>query len=191
MNAAVIYYTDNSLAPQMQNWCLKALERETCPHPLVDLIVVSQFPLNVKACTEQISLGRKKRCLQSMYEQILVGIDATDADIIILAEHDCLYPPSRFNVETWRDGREYLTYNANMYWMSELGFFTLQYGPRLSQLYGPRETVHRFYLCRHRPAQIKSFSYRLEYRLLYCLETNEPWLDRLRNVGEIRFVRIM
>ena len=48
-----------------------------------------------------------------MFRQILAGLEALDADVAFLCEHDCVYPPEHFTFRPSRSGRFY--YNQNVW----------------------------------------------------------------------------
>jgi len=53
----------------------------------------------------------------NMFRQVLIGLEATDADFVISAESDCLYPPDYFS---WIPGRKDICYrNSNLFVMPQ------------------------------------------------------------------------
>ena len=88
----ILYYTDNNIDENLSNQVRKQIKR--CAG-LIPIISVSQKP--IQHFGKNICVGDKPQTYQSMYEQILVGLEAAPKDsIIYLCEHDVFYHPSHF-----------------------------------------------------------------------------------------------
>lgn len=66
----------------------------------------------VSVTLEPIALGRNivlslTRSRLTMFKQYLAGLEASTADVVFLAEHDCFYPSDHFHFEPPRDDRFY------------------------------------------------------------------------------------
>lgn len=85
----LVYYTDSRLDTRLADLVRQQLKRCCNGHQLVS---VSLAPLEFG---ENITLSLERGVL-TMFRQILAGLEASDADIIFLAEHDVLYHPSHF-----------------------------------------------------------------------------------------------
>ena len=85
-----IYYTDNNIEHDLmiavQKNLLKALKG-------IPLISVSQKPIDFG---KNICVGEKERSGKSIFEQILVGLDAAEDSVIYLCEHDVAYHSNHF-----------------------------------------------------------------------------------------------
>lgn len=102
----VVYYTDNQLDPRILDLCQKQLRAATGDAKIVS---VSQQPM---AFGENLYLPLK-RSRESMFIQILAGLEALDTDYVFLCEHDVMYHPSHFEIVPPRDDMFY--YNQNIY----------------------------------------------------------------------------
>ncbi len=107
---AIIYYTDNNLedtlGPMVREKLLKSSEG-------IPIICVSQKPIDFG---KNICVGEIGRSHLSMYKQILVGCQATTADVVYMAEHDCLYTPEHFQ---WTPPTERIFYyNLNAWFVN-------------------------------------------------------------------------
>ena len=90
---AIIHLTDNSLDENIAKLCRKYLIKEACISG-TPIISVSHKPIDLG---KNICIGEKKRCWLTLYEQLIAGLEATDAMYIAMAEHDCLYTHTFFN----------------------------------------------------------------------------------------------
>ena len=87
----IVYYTDSQLDGQLAAQVRKQILKACGPIPIIS---VSQKPLKFG---KSIVVGEKPRCQRSMFEQVLVGLQAaTEGSIIYLCEHDVFYHPSHF-----------------------------------------------------------------------------------------------
>lgn len=87
----IVYYTDSKLDPALAKPVRKQIQKACGPIPIIS---VSQKPLRFG---KNICVGEKPRLYESMYEQVLVGLEAAPPEsIIYLCEHDVFYHPSHF-----------------------------------------------------------------------------------------------
>lgn len=90
MNAAVLYYTDNSLDSRLskvvQSYLVKAVGE-------LRIVSVSQQPINFG---ENICVGEIGRSLESIRRQVIVGLITINQEAVYLVEHDVIYPASHF-----------------------------------------------------------------------------------------------
>jgi len=86
----IVFYTENRLDPVIASACRKQLVRAANGIPIVSVSINGPCDLG-----QNIELPYERSYL-SMFRQILVGLEAIDADIVFLAEHDVLYAPSHF-----------------------------------------------------------------------------------------------
>jgi hypothetical protein len=109
---AIIYLTDNSLDARIADLCRDKLAEAAGCLPIVS---VSQRPL---AFGHNICVGEIGRCWLSLYKQLLAGCEATTAEWVIVAEHDCLYTAEHLNYTPGDDGAFW--YNDNR-WLVQWG----------------------------------------------------------------------
>ena len=86
----IVQYTENRLDPVIASACRKQLVRAANGIPIVSVSINGPCDLG-----QNIELPYERSYL-SMFRQILVGLEAIDADIVFLAEHDVAYHPSHF-----------------------------------------------------------------------------------------------
>ncbi len=109
---AIIYYTDNSLDEHYPELARQVRRRLVQAADGIEIVCVSQKPLNFG--DKQICVGDIGQSHLSICKQILIGIEATTADTIYLAEHDVLYSPSHFATTLHTDKK--VVYNSNIWW---------------------------------------------------------------------------
>jgi len=108
-NKAIIYYTDNKLKEPIASQVRDRLRESAQSIPIV---AVSQKPLDYgdkRVCVGELGQSRK-----SILKQLIAGLEATLADTVYLAEHDCLYAPRHFC--TVLHDRSKFIYNKNVLW---------------------------------------------------------------------------
>jgi len=136
LTRGIVYYTDSQLDPAIalpvQTW----IERAGLPITSVSLAPLD-FGNNIVLAGE--------RGVESMFRQILAGLEACEADIVFLAEHDVLYHPSHWLFTPERDDTFYYNTNAwkvraadgHAVWTDDL--------QQVSGLCAYRELLLRFY----------------------------------------------
>jgi len=106
----IIYYTDNQAPIKISHACQKQLNKiskeKNIPIISVSLKAMPHFGKNIRL--------KEKRGILTMFRQILAGLEASTADIIYFAEHDCYYnltafdfiPPKKdvfyYNLNVWK-----------------------------------------------------------------------------------------
>lgn len=95
---SILYYTDNRLDETIMRVCQKQLLRASLP-----IISVS---LNLLLFGENHIIKGERGSL-TMFRQILAGLEASKADVIFFAEHDCLMPKEHFAFTPLRDDMIY------------------------------------------------------------------------------------
>jgi hypothetical protein len=70
---------------------------------------------------------------------MLAGLSKVDTAKVFICEHDCLYPPEYFNIET----DEPVSYSANVEYLTRRGFVFRTNGDKgpLSTLYGSTDVI--------------------------------------------------
>jgi len=101
----IIYYTDKSVEERLFKLVQKHIKKSGLPIICVSLNKPVDFGKNY------IFWG--KRSNESMFKQVLIGLQASKADHIFMCEHDVLYHPSHFDFAPPRDDVYY--YNKNAY----------------------------------------------------------------------------
>ena len=135
-NRVVIYYTDSKLDPRLAHPVRKQIKKAVGPIPILS---VSQEPLSFG---HNIRVGEKPKVYRSMYEQLLVGLQAApEGSIVYLCEHDVFYHPSHFAFIP--ESKEHAYFNLNRYhYRLGCGSFLKARGKRaLSQCVAYREML--------------------------------------------------
>jgi hypothetical protein len=121
---AIIFYTDSCLREPLASRVREILSASAGDIPIIS---VSQQPLDFG---KNICVGDIGRSHLSLYRQIVAGLDATDAEIVFMAEHDVLYHPDHFRFEPAISGTFY--YNLSCWfanWKPETKEKGLYSGP--------------------------------------------------------------
>jgi len=107
----ILYYTDNQLNMKMARTCRKQLEQTGLP-----ITSVSLKPMNFG---KNIYLPLQ-RSRETMFKQILAGLEAMTEDVVYLCEHDVIYHPSHFDFIPPK--KDIFYYNINNWRVREDGF---------------------------------------------------------------------
>lgn len=161
LTKAAIYYTDNRLdGTDIGETCRAQLVRAISG---MELITVSLKP---------ISFGRNlvldaKRGYETMFRQILAGLEATRAELVYLCEHDVLYHPSHFEFPFSFYG--VVMYNLNVWHVRASDGHAVGYtAKRTSQASGYREDLVGHYRKRLEIVTRDGFSYRMGFEPGAC-----------------------
>jgi len=150
----VIYYTDN----RIQNTLIYKLAQKFISESGLPIVSCSLWPIDFG---QNIVLKNRRRSYPTMVEQILMALEASDADYVFFAEHDVLYHESHWDFIPPTDDIYY--YNVNNYrWLFPDDYLITYSG--LTSLSS---------LCCNRELAIKH--YQLRMRLI-----EEQGLDKLR-----------
>lgn len=153
----ILYYTDHHI-----NMKLAHKVRKTISDSGLHITSVSLKPLKFG---DNIVV-KKERGFGTMFEQILIGLEAMKEDIVYFCEHDILYHPDHFKFIPKEKGTFY--YNGN-YWNLRLSDgFAVHYD--VSPLSG---------LVVHRETAIKHFKERLEYYNSYTSKKDGRFYRRV------------
>jgi hypothetical protein len=112
VETGVIYLTDNSLDERLAELVRLRLAQAADGLPVVS---VSQQPVSLGT---NICVGNIGRSWDSLYKQLLAGINALSTPYVVIAEHDCLYTPEHLMWMPLADDVFY--YNANC-WLVQWG----------------------------------------------------------------------
>lgn len=108
MTNTIIMLTDNSLDERLAAFCRRILVREAGDLPIVS---VSQRPIDLG---RNVCVGEIGRSWLSLYRQMLAGLEATETEGVVIAEHDCLYTHEHLSYQPADPG--IFWYNAN-HWL--------------------------------------------------------------------------
>lgn len=137
MKAAVLYYSSNREDPGFEGRVVENLLKASYG---LSIVSVTHKPMDLGL---NICVGDVGTSGFNMFRQVLLGCKATDADLIISAESDCLYPPDYFR---FRPERLDMCYrNSNLYVMPDRRpfFFRKPEGATHAQVVG-----REFYISR-------------------------------------------
>jgi len=101
----MLYYTDNKCKVKIAKMCQKNLLKIGLPLVSVSLKPMPHFGRNLHVPLERGPL--------TMFKQILLGLQASDAEIIFFCEHDVLYHPSHFEFVPIK--KDVFYYNVNVW----------------------------------------------------------------------------
>jgi|CXWL01.1.fsa_nt_gi glycosyltransferase involved in cell wall biosynthesis len=106
----IVFYTDNQLKVKIAHQVQKQLRHvsEVTGIPIVNVSLKPMAHFGDKNIHLQLERG-----YLTMFKQILAGLEASDAEVIFLCEHDVLYHPSHFDFTPKRKGKFY--YNRNFW----------------------------------------------------------------------------
>jgi len=106
MSATVLHYTHPALiSDDLYDLCLEQL-KHVSPYLVYSVSAEHNAP----------------RTIENMYRTMLYGLEDIDTDWTFFAEHDCLYPASRFAVDLGRLP-DTGAYDINIYTMSAAGMW--------------------------------------------------------------------
>ena len=132
----IIYYTDSKLDPALAGPVRKQIERSCGPIPIIS---VSQEPLRFG---RNICVGEKPRSFRSMYEQLLVGVEAAPpGSIIYLCEHDVFYHPSHFAFIPKTEVHAWFNTNRYYYRQGQTSFLPARGKKAFSQCVASRDLL--------------------------------------------------
>lgn len=110
LTRGAVYYTDNLPNPALLAACRRRLRR-AFDGPISAVSI--NGPVSFEGDSWQnVELDLERGHL-TMFKQILAGLEASDADVVFLTEHDVLYHPSHFDFTPPRDDTFY--YNRNVW----------------------------------------------------------------------------
>lgn len=130
MKATIIYYTSNREDPAFEKRVQETILANSGGLPIVS---VSQKPIDFG---KNICIGDVGTSGFNMFRQVEIACEATDSDIVISAEADCIYPPDYFEFRPERLDRCYR--DSNLYVMPDHRdfFFSKKEGATHAQVIG-------------------------------------------------------
>lgn len=137
----IIYYTSNRENPEFENRVQKNILNVTD----LPIISVSQKPIDFG---KNICVGDVGASGFNMFRQVQIALKASDADYVISAESDCLYPPDYFNFMPLFDDACYR--DTNLYVMPDARdyYFYKKEGATHAQVVGRKyylETLNKLF----------------------------------------------
>lgn len=125
LTKGIVYYTDNKLNVKLAHLCKNQLKKVAKEAGDIPIVSVSLKPLDLG---KNIVLPLERGYL-TMFKQILVGLEASDADIIYFCEHDWLYPVCHFDFVPPR--KDVFYYNTNWWRLRSGDGLALRYESKL------------------------------------------------------------
>ncbi|MEM7582605.1 MAG: class I SAM-dependent methyltransferase [Acidobacteriota bacterium] len=117
--ASIVYYTSNQAKPSIRQACFQRLRQSAAGK---ELVVIAQQDEAFFASADQLEVvGRLPFCHQSLYLQLLNGIQRARYDTAFMAEDDVLYPDGYFDAQL--PDRYRFFYNTHSYVANLEGFF--------------------------------------------------------------------
>ena len=151
----LVYYTDNRLDKLIMDAVQCQLRH--CQNGY-DLVSVSLQPVRLG----RNFVVRGERGVLTMFRQQLAGIEAIDAEIVFLVEHDVLYHPSHFDFVPLR--KDVFYYNNHVWRVdAETGRALFHYSNHVSQLCAYRELLLEHYRKRIKIVEEHGFSRRMGF----------------------------
>jgi len=149
----IVYYTNNRCQERLAKAVRLNLRRWCKDMPIVS---VSQYPLDFG---KNITVPYESSIL-SMFKQNLVGVEASEADIIFFAEHDIFYHPTHFDFTPQRTDTYY--YNTNVWAVDDDSGQCLYYDgmKMVSGLVAHREILIEHYRKKIERVEREGFSHR-------------------------------
>jgi glycosyltransferase involved in cell wall biosynthesis len=148
LSKGIVYYTDNR-CPEPLNGLVKQYLNES----ELKIVSVSLSPIDFG---ENIVLPLERSYL-SMFKQILAGIEASDADVLFLCEHDVLYNKEHF--EFIPPTKDLYYYNTNNWQLrASDGHAVYWHCQKVSQLCAYRELLLKHYRERVRRVEAEGFT---------------------------------
>jgi hypothetical protein len=137
-DVAIIYYTSNKEDPKFE----KRVQDNILSVTDLPIISVSQKPIDFG---ENVCVGDVGASGFNCFRQVQMALKNTDADFVISAEADCLYPPDYFefrppNKECWRNDNLYIMGDYRKY------FWHKKEGSVLGQVVGKQYYLDRLNL---------------------------------------------
>jgi len=95
LDKGIVYYSDNHGDELLLSKCRKQLKKSADLNGIDEIICVSQKPINDFGINFVMDL---KRSTNSIFKQVLKGLQESTKDIIFLCEQDIVYHPDHFKL---------------------------------------------------------------------------------------------
>ena len=117
--ASIVYYTSNLARPSIRRACFERLRESGADK---ELVVVAQEDENFFADADQVRVvGRREIGHESLYLQMLLGLQGARYDTAFMVEDDVLYPEGYFDFQL--PNRYRFFYNTHSFVANVKGFF--------------------------------------------------------------------
>lgn len=151
---SIIYYTCNTHQAKIDELCRKQLSKTILPIVSVSLNKDLDFGnIRLKTTGERSPL--------TMHRQIIMGLEACQADYVFLAESDVLYHPSHFDFTPTRDDVFYFNINVWKLRWEDGHCVRTDVSQQLSGMCGSRQLLLDFF--KKRVAQIEQEGFNRHY----------------------------
>lgn len=152
----IVFYTDNQVNLKIAHAVQKRLRKMGLPIVSASLKPMPHFG------AKNVHLKGQKRGYLTMFQQILAGLEASDAEIIFFCEHDVLYHPSHFKFVPPK--KDVFYYNENCWKVdSETGRALFYYAKQTSGLCAYRELLIEHYRERVKRVAVDGFSRKMGF----------------------------
>jgi hypothetical protein len=139
MKKEILFFTDNQLNLKIAHKVQHQLLKIGLPITSVSLKPMPHFGKNIHI--------KMKRGYEAYFTQILAGLEASDADVIFMCEHDVIYHPSHFDFTPISKDKFYYNINWWRYHTSD-GFICRWDANQVSGLCAYRTTLLAWYKAR-------------------------------------------
>lgn len=138
---SVVYYSNGRISRPLQQYCLNALATYVARSG-GEILCVTWESLDFDApALRNVIWPHHDSTHRNMYGQILLGISEAQSDLIMLAEHDVLYPEGYHEAMLAIAAKGGLCYNKNIWCLNSLGFFRSAECDYLSNCGGQRDVL--------------------------------------------------
>jgi len=138
-NRGMIFFTDNALPLKIAHKVQDRL-KEISKQKGIPIVSASLKPMDKMGTNIVVN---KPRGIETMFEQILLALEASTAEIIYFAEHDVLYDASHFDFTPEKQDTFY--YNVNWYKIHSDGVAVSWEAAQVSGLVCYRELAIKWY----------------------------------------------
>lgn len=138
---SVVYYSNGRVSKPLQQYCLNALCVSVAGFG-GEILCVTWESLDFDApVLRNVIWPHHESTHLNMYGQILSGISEAQSDLIVLAEHDVLYPEGYHEAMLANAAAGALCYNNNIWCLNARGFFRSAECDFLSNCGGQRDVL--------------------------------------------------
>jgi len=140
---SIVYYSDRSMPAELEEICFGQLHRAVMRNvPSAQIVTVTWTPF-AEDRSDNIIWPKHVRCYESLFGQMIMGIEHAVFDTIFTVEHDVLYPGEHFALcKRQLDAcPNSVVYNMNRWLLSRRGYFKSKYRRALSCMAGHRDAI--------------------------------------------------
>lgn len=151
----ILYFTDNELPLKYARPVQKRL-REIAEAKGLELVSSSRKPMDKMGKNVTVDAPRG---YETMFRQILKGLEVMESDIVFMAEHDVMYPPEHF--DTYPKPGVFL-YDTNWWKLHEDGYIVHWDADQVSGLCAYRQDLIDWYRAKVESYDSKTFDRKFE-----------------------------